>query len=257
MSFDAENLKSFLRGNLNLLLIHGFLILAIPLILLIFGTGSGIQLLVGCVGGYAVLSIVLNGVLGRTNLLAPKQKAFLAEHQPSIHFYAIPLLLILLIPTVFGYSTDVANLVLYIEIYMILALGLNVVVGYTGLLDLGFVSFMAVGAVLTAQCLVLTIHPETGALFSPVGTTETVLGKHPLIFPFSFFLIMLFSGLVCALIGILRGIPTLRLSGDYYAIVTLGIAEIIFLILFNEESLSGGAFGIKLTKHSRPELFGE
>jgi branched-chain amino acid transport system permease protein len=140
---------------------------------------------------------------------------------------------------------------------MLLALGLNVVVGYTGLLDLGYVSFMAIGAVLTSQFLVIIIHPETGALFSPVGTTDIVHGKHPFIFPFSILLIMGFSGLVCAFIGILRGIPTLRLSGDYYAIVTLGIAEIIFLILLNEEWLSGGAFGIKLTMKSRPELFGE
>ncbi|MHC4781349.1 MAG: branched-chain amino acid ABC transporter permease, partial [Planctomycetota bacterium] len=186
-----------------------------------------------------------------------KTAAFFKENYQSLLFYGIPALAILFIPLFFGLDTDVANIVLYIEIYMLLALGLNVVVGYTGLLDLGFVSFIAVGAVLTSQCLVLTVHPETGALHSPVGTTETVSGNHPLIFPFSYFIIMAVSGLFCAFIGVLRGIPTLRLSGDYFAIVTLGIAEIIFLILFNEEWISGGAFGIKLTKHSRPELFGE
>jgi branched-chain amino acid transport system permease protein len=172
-------------------------------------------------------------------------------------FFGLPAAAVVVWPLLFGFDHTITNLVLYISIYMVFALGLNVVVGYTGLLDLGYVSFMAVGAVFAALCLVMTKDPETGRLVFPVGTTDLVQGDHPLIFPGSYFLIMLGAGLVCAIIGVLRGIPTLRLSGDYYAIVTLGIAEIIFLVLFNEEWLTGGAFGIKLTRHARPELFGE
>jgi len=182
---------------------------------------------------------------------------YLRDRWPSIIQLGLPALAVFLLPLFVGFDDNLANLVLFIAIYMLLALGLNIVVGFTGLLDLGFVSFMAVGAVVTCLCLVMTVHPETGELLFPVAVTAIQPGNHPLIFPFSYILILFISGAVCALIGVLRGIPTLRLSGDYYAIVTLGIAEIIFLFLFNEEWLSGGAFGIKLTRASRPQLLGE
>lgn len=195
---------------------------------------------------------------GADMVLQPTRPADWARKRwPDLLFFGIPALAAVVLPALFGLDDTVINVLLYICIYMILALGLNVVVGFTGLLDLGYVSFMAVGAVVTALLLYVTVDAQTGAIVVPVGTTEIVKGSHPFVFPLSSLVILLASGLVCAVIGVLRGIPTLRLSGDYYAIVTLGFAEIIFLVLFNTEWLSGGAFGIKLTPASRPRLFGD
>lgn len=126
----------------------------------------------------------------------------------------------LLSATSHGRLMEVCVLIL---IYAILALGLNVVVGFTGLLDLGYVAFMTVGAYTS---VLLYRQPEwqfTGSIFA----------------------VLLIAGLHCALWGVLRGAPTLRLTGDYYAIVTLAFAEIIFLLVLNESWLTGGPSGIK------------
>lgn len=110
-----------------------------------------------------------------------------------------------------------------IMIYMILALGLNIVVGFVGLLDLGYVAFMTVGAY-----------------------TSVLLYREPSWhFYGSFFVVLLIAGAHCALWALIRGAPTLHLTGDYYAIVTLAFAEIIFLIILNESWLTGGPSGIK------------
>lgn len=112
---------------------------------------------------------------------------------------------------------------LLILIYAILALGLNVVVGFTGLLDLGYVAFMTVGAYTSVLLYRQPVWQFTGSIFA----------------------VLLIAGLHCALWGALRGAPTLRLTGDYYAIVTLAFAEIIFLVVLNESWLTGGPSGIK------------
>ena len=162
-----------------------------------------------------------------------------------------------ILPLVLGSEYDaVINVMVQIGIYMILGLGLNVVVGYTGLLELGYVTFMATGALVTAL-LLMTVKPEASDKWVlPGGLTTIPDGAHLLDFPGSFLAVILISGIVCAAIGVIRGIPTLRLTGDYYAIVTLGLAEIFYLIYFNEDWMTGGAFGLKLTMKSRPELFG-
>ncbi|AUL15465.1 high-affinity branched-chain amino acid ABC transporter permease LivM [Bordetella bronchiseptica] len=112
-------------------------------------------------------------------------------------------------------SVDIATLVL---IYVMLGLGLNIVVGFAGLLDLGFVGFYAVGA-------------YTYALLYHWGG-------------WSFWEALPFSGAVAALFGFVLGFPVLRLRGDYLAIVTLGFGEIIRLLLINLNTLTGGPDGI-------------
>ncbi len=112
-------------------------------------------------------------------------------------------------------SVDLATLVL---IYIMLALGLNVVVGLAGLLDLGYVAFYAVGA-------------YTFALLSQY------LGV-------SFWLALPVGALLAALFGLVLGFPVLRLRGDYLAIVTLGFGEIIRILLNNWTTLTGGPNGI-------------
>jgi len=108
-------------------------------------------------------------------------------------------------------------------LYAIVALGLNVVTGYTGLLDLGIVAFAAVGAY-----------------------TATILYDRPWMqFPGSLFVVLLVGGLHASVWGVLRGAPTLRLIGDYYAIVTFAFAEIARIFIRNEAWLTGGGNGYK------------
>ncbi|MDD3313545.1 branched-chain amino acid ABC transporter permease [Pseudodesulfovibrio sp.] len=129
-------------------------------------------------------------------------------------------------PLVTGrYAHDVAISVL---IYICLGLGLNVVVGLAGLLDLGYIAFYGVGA-------------YTYALLS-------------LNFGFSFWLCLPIAGLLAAIAGCIIGYPTLRMRGDYLAIVTLGFGEIVRLILNNWMALTNGPNGI--LGIPRPELFG-
>jgi branched-chain amino acid transport system permease protein len=111
-----------------------------------------------------------------------------------------------------------------IGVYVLLALGLNVVVGYAGLLDLGYIAFYAIGAYSAAFW--------TGAL--PV---------HPPIHLNPFFVIPL-AVLAAMLAGVLLGAPTLRLRGDYLAIVTLGFGEIIQITATNLGGVTGGSEGV-------------
>ena len=110
-----------------------------------------------------------------------------------------------------------------VAIYVLLAMGLNVVVGFAGLLDLGYVAFWAIGAYTTAYF--------TGAL--------------PIQPPFLLnpFWIIPFAIVAAMLTGVLLGTPTLRLRGDYLAIVTLGFGEIIEIVANNLDGVTGGPAG--------------
>lgn len=103
-------------------------------------------------------------------------------------------------------------------IYVIMAMGLNIVVGFAGLLDLGYIAFYAVGAYTYA---LLSVH-----------------------FGISFWLLLPIGGLLAAVFGVVLGFPTLRVKGIYLAIVTLGFGEIIRLVLRNWDNLTNGPKGI-------------
>jgi len=122
-------------------------------------------------------------------------------------------------------AVDIATLTL---IYVMLGLGLNVVVGLAGLLDLGYVGFYAVGAY-----------------------TYALLNMY---FGVSFWVALPIAGGLAALFGFLLGFPVLRLRGDYLAIVTLGFGEIIRILLNNWTDLTGGPNGI--ARIPKPTLFG-
>ena len=122
-------------------------------------------------------------------------------------------------------SVDIATLIL---IYVMLGLGLNIVVGLAGLLDLGYVAFYAVGA-------------YSYALLS-------------FYFGLSFWICLPIAGLMAAFFGFILGFPVLRLRGDYLAIVTLGFGEIIRILLNNMTWLTGGPNGIGSIP--KPTLFG-
>lgn len=114
---------------------------------------------------------------------------------------------------------------------LLLAFGLNVVVGYTGLLVLGYAAFFAIGAYTYAM------------LASPQ------FGLHS-----NFWLMLVVGGIVAALFGVILGAPTLRLRGDYIAIVTLGFGEIVPQLLLIFDKYTGGPNGIAAV--DQPKIFG-
>jgi len=122
-------------------------------------------------------------------------------------------------------AVDIATLIL---IYVMLGLGLNIVVGLAGLLDLGYVGFYAVGAY-----------------------TYAMLSHY---YGLGFWICLPLAGLMAALFGFLLGFPVLRLRGDYLAIVTLGFGEIIRILLRNLTEWTGGPNGI--SGIDKPTLFG-
>jgi len=135
-------------------------------------------------------------------------------------------LFVLMFPFIFSaYQTQIMISAL---MYVMLGLGLNIVVGLAGLLDLGYVAFYAVGA----YCYALLNHH----------------------FGVSFWIALPLCGALAATFGILLGFPVLRLRGDYLAIVTLGFGEIIRLILENWNEFSFGPSGI--AGIARPGFFG-
>jgi branched-chain amino acid transport system permease protein len=148
------------------------------------------------------------------------------EKAPTWALLAVVLAAALIYPQFAGrYGNDVAISVL---IYICLGLGLNIVVGLAGLLDLGYIAFYGVGAYAYA---LLSLH-----------------------FGLSFWACLPVAALLAAIAGCIIGYPTLRMRGDYLAIVTLGFGEIVRLILNNWMSLTNGPNGILAIP--RPELFG-
>ncbi|NKN35696.1 high-affinity branched-chain amino acid ABC transporter permease LivM [Agrobacterium sp. a22-2] len=142
----------------------------------------------------------------------------------KVHFLKIALIALILYPPVImwlagvqGSLKFVDNFGIQILIYVMLAWGLNIVVGLAGLLDLGYVAFYAVGA-------------YSYALLSQYGL--------------SFWVLLPISGILAALWGVILGFPVLRLRGDYLAIVTLAFGEIIRLVLINWTDVTKGTFGI-------------
>jgi branched-chain amino acid transport system permease protein len=128
-------------------------------------------------------------------------------------------------------------------VFTMMAVGLNVVVGYAGLLDLGYVAFYAAGAY-TAAWLASVQFEQVTFHFGSSGISEKLPGIH-----MSIFLVLIIAGSFTALVGIIIGLPTLRLRGDYLAIVTLGFGEIVPQFVRNADSIKGfdlthGAFGI-------------
>jgi branched-chain amino acid transport system permease protein len=130
-----------------------------------------------------------------------------------------------------------------ILVFVMMAVGLNVVVGYAGLLDLGYVAFYAIGAY-TAGWLASGQFQQVNVHIGAVGVGSAERGIHV-----SMWMVLVIAGIVTAVGGILIGLPTLRLRGDYLAIVTLGFGEIIPQFVRNADSLHGfdlthGTFGI-------------
>jgi len=155
-------------------------------------------------------------------------KVRLLLEDPSFRWKGIAALLIfaLIFPLVF--DTYQSNIMISALIYVVLGLGLNITVGLAGLLDLGYVAFFAAGAYAYA-----------------------LLNHH---FALGFWTCLPLGGVIGCLFGVLLGFPILRLRGDYLAIVTLGFASIIKIVLENWDEFSFGPSGI--ANIDKPGLFG-
>jgi branched-chain amino acid transport system permease protein len=124
-------------------------------------------------------------------------------------------------------------------IYIMMAIGLNIVVGYAGLLDLGYVAFYAVGAYTAAWFASPHFGESLTFHFGSVGVNPNAAGFHV-----SIWIVIFVAAFLTAFIGVLIGLPTLRLRGDYLAIVTLGFGEIMPQIARNGDNLFGTGFNL-------------
>jgi branched-chain amino acid transport system permease protein len=143
----------------------------------------------------------------------------------------IALLLILLPPILGIFFSDILDTVF---MYILMGIGLNIVVGFAGLLDLGYVAFFAIGA--------YTI----GVLTSPELAAN----------PMTYWQALPFAMIACVLSGVILGLPVLKMRGDYLAIVTLGFGEIVRLLALSDwlRPWFGGTQGIQLI--AQPRIFG-
>ncbi len=173
--------------------------------------GSSGCLLIYVISSSGNLKPITTPVAGATRKIST-----MIENMPSWLWISALLIAALLYPLLTGrYETDVAINVLF---YICLGLGLNVVVGLAGMLDLGYIAFYGVGAY-----------------------TYAVLNTS---YGLAFWVCLPFSGLFACIAGCIVGYPTLRMRGDYLAIVTLGFGEIIRIILNNWMDLTNGPNGI-------------
>jgi branched-chain amino acid transport system permease protein len=145
------------------------------------------------------------------------------------------------LPVIGNFVPTTGSMVVMLILTM-MALGLNIVVGYAGLLDLGYVAFYAAGAYVAAWLASLQFDQVTLHIGSAVD--GDLPGIH-----ISMWLVLIAAGVFTTIVGILIGLPTLRLRGDYLAIVTLGFGEIVPQFVRNADSLGGfdltnGTFGI-------------
>ena len=181
-------------------------------------------------------------------------KAQIAEWRASIEkrlppWWQRPVVAVLIVigivlPFFFSQDSGFLGATLIALAYVVMALGLNIVVGFAGLLDLGYVAFYAFGAYAMGwfgsdfffgEKVHVLVH----------GVSATSIGFH-----FNFILILLCAVVICAAAGALIGLPTLRLRGDYIAIVTLAFGEIIGVVALNGSGIHVGG-GMTLTAGSQ------
>jgi branched-chain amino acid transport system permease protein len=162
---------------------------------------------------------IMGGLKSIPSPMPKTQKEPMAENKRAkIESWVLTGIVVLALFWPFFVSRGAVDLATLVLIYVMLALGLNVVVGLAGLLDLGYVAFYAVGA-------------YTFALLSQYAGI-------------SFWMALPIGACLAALFGLVLGFPVLRLRGDYLAIVTLGFGEIIRILLNNWTAVTGGPNGI-------------
>src|SRR5256714_2124755 len=168
----------------------------------------------------------------------------LDNRRVSIALAVAALIVVALLPAFLDPLGSTLDFGIFALAYIMFALGLNIVVGFAGLLDLGYVAFYAIGAYSIgwfASDHFAKANGGKGIHIGVTGFSSTLPGIH-----LNFLLIILAAMILAALAGALIGLPTLRLRGDYIAIVTLAFGEIIFTIATNGDAVEIG--GYKLTE---------
>ncbi|MBO8164745.1 MAG: branched-chain amino acid ABC transporter permease [Brevibacillus sp.] len=190
------------------------------------------------------LYILEKSVLAFMGILLSLLLVYYTKTSQTVKVVLGALILLVLIPLVAGDNRYYMEVATQVGIYVAMALGLNIVVGFAGLLDLGYVAFFAAGA-------------YAYAIFATAQANHFIPGD---LFPLGgewFWPFLLVGLIVAALFGILLGLPVLRVKGDYLAIVTLGFGEIIRIIFNNLNkpiNITNGPQG--LTPVATPVLFG-
>jgi branched-chain amino acid transport system permease protein len=175
---------------------------------------------------YTILLVPVLGILFAGTMLAMNKVSRIGT---------LAFILVIGIPVAGIENSFLFELVIQISIYAALALGLNIVVGMAGLLDLGYAAFFAIGA-------------YTWAIFGSPQANAFIGGDH---FPLPgwpyFYVFMALAVITAALVGVLIGLPALRLRGDYLAIVTLGLGEVVRVLANNLDhpvNITNGPKGI-------------
>lgn len=186
--------------------------------------------------------MAVQSVQARTQALFDERKAEDADRLKKVMIGLIVVCLYPIIDVIFGFGLLPSLIPLIM--YAILALGLNIVVGYAGLLDIGYVAFFIIGVY--AQAFLTSPN----SIFVRNGYVPEFMQ--------GFWVAMLFSWILAAIFGVLIGAPTLRLRGDYLAIVTLGFGEIVPDFFTNAAGITGGPRGIgQIAKPPTIQLFGD
>jgi branched-chain amino acid transport system permease protein len=181
-----------------------------------------------------------------------------APHLSPRYLAAIVFALAILFPIIHPNDADIDSAANALT-YAALALGLNIVVGLAGLLDLGYAAFFAIGAYAYGVAASWQVTPEWSSFWDTFQWLGLVArfpetGGDVVHFQVSFWLMMPIAAALTAFCGVLFGFPTLRLKGDYLAIVTLGFGEIVPIVVRNTPSVTNGAMG--LNGVMAPRLFG-
>jgi branched-chain amino acid transport system permease protein len=214
----SNRLRAFFGSGINRLLFDGEALNPLAALIL-FAVITGIAALWGQ---------RKDTVEQRLEALSPSQ-----QRNVRIGTIAAGVIALLILPLILGtYLSEVIN---NVGIFVLMGLGLNIVVGFAGLLDLGYVAFFAIGAYSMA-----------------VFTSEGALGLTNM----SFWAALPICVAIAAFFGVMLGIPVLRMRGDYLAIVTLGFGEIIRILAQSDllKPIIGGAQGI--LQISKPPFFG-
>jgi branched-chain amino acid transport system permease protein len=187
------------------------------------------------------------GVLGRVSARSRTRLGVLLVTAAALFF-----------PLVNGNDADIDSAANALA-FAALALGLNIVVGFAGLLDLGYAAFFAIGAYAYGAASSWQVQPAWSGFWEPFQWLDLVSRFHTaggdvVHFQVSFWLMLPIAAAIAAFFGVLFGAPTLRLKGDYLAIVTLGFGEIVPIVARNTPSVTNGAMG--LNGVAAPRLFG-
>jgi branched-chain amino acid transport system permease protein len=151
--------------------------------------------------------------------------------------HAVAVVAFAVAPLFLSATGDVLNNMILAAVYVVMALGLNIIVGFAGLLDLGYVAFYAFGAMVVgwwaSGFYTGAGGADEGIHILVTGFADTLPGIHV-----NFFILVIGAIIVCALAGAVIGLPTLRLRGDYIAIVTLAFGEIIGRVFANGDEVT-------------------